>query len=1080
MPALWAQDFTLTVAVTPETCDGNGALTFTVQNADPGAAVNYKVYLLPDTTNAISDSEATGVTGLQSGTYLVVATQVVNGTTFTDEEEVVIDNNVVPLNYYISSKNALCGYDGNMEVYITSGTAVTYEIINGPVTAPPQTSGVFDNLPAGTYEVRVTDNCGFAVVKTRILFTDGPILTVTDPGFPDSALPDCDHLTITHMVAAQTYPEVGIPYPLTAHYTVYPPDGSTPIEYTTVISSGNPDFAQLNQVIPFYYDTPYYVDLILTDPCGVEYKVLNSVVNQHLIGVMSFVFASCGEYFMKLNVFKYGEPYTVNFTSTPAGFDPEILNTQYPGPFSANEIIFGDLENTVPFGIYEYEITDSCGRTFYGSDELEVPDDPEPTILPYNSDCNGGFGGFEAFITDYIIASVKITEAPQQYIDMLPNGLPSDISANINDEGKISINGLPPGDYTLEITDTCGTIYIREVIIPPFANASVGAQGRPDCTPGMGTVRLSPSPGPFTSVTIADAPAAFIADNPLPYDASYNINANGSFYMDNLPPGNYQFVSNTECVTDYVTDIPITAYEVTLNDVYITRYCGSFDLSLFHESNGVAFVSFWLQKLVDPVNNVWGHPSTGEVYPEGEEPDEENSLELTNNSTLSTQFFTGTFRVVKYFLTYGSGNTATTKNCVETLYEFNFTDTLVLDDIIRLTCVGNDTDIQVNVEGVTPITYAIIKKNGQPFYIDNGENNIFYGLENAQYTLHVEDPCGNVIEPTFSISELPSLVNATDPPSLETCDEGNDETETFDLSVQDAIILNGQDPATFMLTYHHTVEDAEAGTNPLPDVITSGPTTIYARVSHISDYSCYALASFEINLWQPPVIEMEEIWPVCEGEEVTITAQEGYVSYEWSNGETTPSITVMEEGSYTVNVKDENGCTGTKTVTVIQSAKPSIATVEIKDWTDHDNVLTVLVNQTEGVAGNFEYSLNGIVYQESNTFTGLTPGMYVVYVRDRLGCGTDLDTAYLLTYPKFFTPNGDTINETWRIQFSAAEPELMTFIYDRYGKLITGFDVNSIGWDGTFNGKPLPSTDYWFVVKRQDGKEYRGHFSLIR
>jgi gliding motility-associated-like protein len=49
------------------------------------------------------------------------------------------------------------------------------------------------------------------------------------------------------------------------------------------------------------------------------------------------------------------------------------------------------------------------------------------------------------------------------------------------------------------------------------------------------------------------------------------------------------------------------------------------------------------------------------------------------------------------------------------------------------------------------------------------------------------------------------------------------------------------------------------------------------------------------------------------------------------------------------------------------------------------------------------------------------------------------------------------------------------FIYDRYGKLITKINTNSDGWDGTFNGNPLPSDDYWYTAKLQDGK---GHFSL--
>jgi gliding motility-associated-like protein len=52
------------------------------------------------------------------------------------------------------------------------------------------------------------------------------------------------------------------------------------------------------------------------------------------------------------------------------------------------------------------------------------------------------------------------------------------------------------------------------------------------------------------------------------------------------------------------------------------------------------------------------------------------------------------------------------------------------------------------------------------------------------------------------------------------------------------------------------------------------------------------------------------------------------------------------------------------------------------------------------------------------------------------------------------------------------------YIYDRFGKLITGFLSGSEGWDGTFNGHPLPATDYWFVVVRQDGRIQRAFLSF--
>ncbi|MFT3794913.1 T9SS type B sorting domain-containing protein [Flavobacterium sp.] len=83
-------------------------------------------------------------------------------------------------------------------------------------------------------------------------------------------------------------------------------------------------------------------------------------------------------------------------------------------------------------------------------------------------------------------------------------------------------------------------------------------------------------------------------------------------------------------------------------------------------------------------------------------------------------------------------------------------------------------------------------------------------------------------------------------------------------------------------------------------------------------------------------------------------------------------------------------------------------------------------------------------------------------------------------YPKYFTPNGDGYHDTWNIILSSTEPDMEIEIYDRYGKIITGFLGKSAGWDGTLNGKELPSSDYWFTVKRQSGKEFKGHFTLKR
>ena len=89
-------------------------------------------------------------------------------------------------------------------------------------------------------------------------------------------------------------------------------------------------------------------------------------------------------------------------------------------------------------------------------------------------------------------------------------------------------------------------------------------------------------------------------------------------------------------------------------------------------------------------------------------------------------------------------------------------------------------------------------------------------------------------------------------------------------------------------------------------------------------------------------------------------------------------------------------------------------------------------------------------------------------------------------YPKFFTPNGDDANNTWQIEGIEVLNNPRVFIFDRYGKLLKQL-VGNATWDGTFNGRPLPSSDYWFRIDYdQDAngvvlaRTVQRHFSLKR
>lgn len=128
----------------------------------------------------------------------------------------------------------------------------------------------------------------------------------------------------------------------------------------------------------------------------------------------------------------------------------------------------------------------------------------------------------------------------------------------------------------------------------------------------------------------------------------------------------------------------------------------------------------------------------------------------------------------------------------------------------------------------------------------------------------------------------------------------------------------------------------------------------------------------------------------------------------------------------------------------------------------------------------YEYSLDGSNYQAYSLFTNLEANSYLGYIRDSSTCGYSINPFVILDYPHFFTPNGDGINDEWKIEnLTANYPGATISIINRYGKLLKQIKDGE-SWDGIFNGFLLPADDYWFIIDLKNGEIVKGHFSLKR
>jgi len=204
-------------------------------------------------------------------------------------------------------------------------------------------------------------------------------------------------------------------------------------------------------------------------------------------------------------------------------------------------------------------------------------------------------------------------------------------------------------------------------------------------------------------------------------------------------------------------------------------------------------------------------------------------------------------------------------------------------------------------------------------------------------------------------------------------------------------------------------------------------------------------------------------------------------------GATQSSYMADALGSYSVIVTNNStGCVSFPAVAVIeQSDTPTTFLMTISNSFTENAALTVTV---VGGTGPFLFQMDDGPVQANSTFFNPPAGLHHIHLTDIYGC-TDLSQdIVIMEYPKFFTPNDDGHFDTWILHHLDQQPNATIRIFDRYGKFIKQLSPGGEGWDGTYNGKPLPASDYWFTVDYQVTnttgaavwEQFKSHFSLKR
>jgi gliding motility-associated-like protein len=214
-----------------------------------------------------------------------------------------------------------------------------------------------------------------------------------------------------------------------------------------------------------------------------------------------------------------------------------------------------------------------------------------------------------------------------------------------------------------------------------------------------------------------------------------------------------------------------------------------------------------------------------------------------------------------------------------------------------------------------------------------------------------------------------------------------------------------------------------------------------------------------------PVVDLGPDTTLCTGSAKLLNAANPAATYQWQDGSTGSTYTVTAPGSYSVRVT-MNGCVSTDAVYIDYKTAPFFNLG--KDTVICEDNTIALAGPTS--QGTFTWQDGS----QAQTYTVRAPGTYSLTVTN--DCGSTSDAIVIskglcdLLMPNAFTPNGDGLNDVFRVKFPQFIRTFDMIIYNRRGETVYHTRNAGEGWDGTTANRPQPAANYIWRITYTDVK----------
>ncbi|MDG3584172.1 T9SS type B sorting domain-containing protein [Galbibacter pacificus] len=691
-------------------------------------------------------------------------------------------------------------------------------------------------------------------------------------------------------------------------------------------------------------------------------------------------------------------------------------------------------------GTYDIYVKDAEGCEAYETITLTQPDPISATATSTSIDvlCEGDKTG--SITVTGTIGGRPDFDATVEYLYVL-NRL--DESGNIVSTSAPQLsnvfNNLAAGDYSVIVTDNhdCESVPLLASITEPTAvTAALRLVKSNTCTTGA-TIELTANGGTGSGYEYSQSlngPWATMSGNSIRIDIAGPL-ASEEKHQYYVRDAN-QCMSN---ISNSVTISPVRPLEITPTVVA--------DVSCYNEATGYIKVDVtgglgnYLYTLMDVSGNVVVRPqqeeNTFDSLPAGVyyvQVDSEDCMEQLRVEIMQGQPLTSKEPVV-----------------------FN---PMCSDDLGR---------IELELEGGTGEYQYAISPNLDQFQ----SKNVFEDLEPGTYTIIAQDSkgCNPYVYKREIVAPNPIAAKA-DILNQEYC--VGDGTGSFELNIEGgtapySTAINTQDDNAF-------VQDRITF-----DGLAGGETyVVFVRDANGCQTNVIVTMDAPVNLDPQAQVAYTCIDNSASNEVEIILAQDGLtdVIYSMDGGpdQFENKFTNIPPGSHTVTVS-YYGCQRTVdfTVDTIEPLNMAVGQSNINEFT----------MEASGGTPPYEYYVDGVSNGTNPTYVIRQSGVYEVKVIDANGCEriAQIEMEFVdVDVPNVFTPDGDNNNDTWTPKNTIQYPNIITKIYDRYGRVVAELRLGD-EWDGRYNGTQLPTGDYWYVIKLngdEDDREFVGHFTLYR